>query len=151
MAAEIHKFYAVTKTSVYLVSDEKDENGHPIVEKIALNGESSIPVDDRLDCTYVVGIMSCLQGYIPGVKSERRPDMRNTRYWTGNSSPITALFTRKDLAFKCLKQPDRHTYDERWEDESRRILSLIGEDHPTFVLGTELLRRVKSGEPLRHY
>lgn len=144
----IHEFYAVTKTSVYKVTDKKDENGHPIVEKIALNGESNIPVDDRLDCTYAVGIMNWLQGYIPGVRSERRPDMRNTRYWTGNLSPITALFTRKDLALKCLKEPDRHTYDLRWEDESRRILNLIGEDHPTFVLGSGLLCNLKTGAPL---
>lgn len=139
-------------TSVYRVEVVGGES-LPIAEKIALNEKSVFPVGERLtgDAPDRFGICFKLVVYYPGVKpSEWRPDTRNTKFWGKQSSLIVDLFTSKERALECHRQSDKHHFDLRWEDESRRILEGIGPNHPVFVLGEGLLERMKKGEPLRY-
>jgi len=86
----LHKFYAVTQNSVYLVTDKRDKNLVPLVKKIALKGESKILVGDRLKEGSLVGISRF--GIILYNDIKRRDPELNMALWGGKSSPITALF-----------------------------------------------------------
>ena len=96
----IHEFLAVTMTSVYHVKDGIDEKGNqyggPTAQKIALRGESKVPVGGHLKNGTMLAICDQLIMYIPeggGITSfERKIELVNTRYWGGNSSQIVALF-----------------------------------------------------------
>jgi len=136
MMGPIHEFYAVTRTSVYRVSDERDEKGFPIVEKVALKGESPVSVGERLKNGHSVGIMKTgivLYDYWHK-EHNRRPEMINTAHWGGETTPITGLFLRKKEAMKCLLAEDLQMCDKRWQQETEEVLRAIGDDHPVFVL-----------------
>lgn len=138
------EFFAVTTTSVYRVSDEKDEDGIPIVEKIALKGQSKILVGGRLKNGYLVGISRdriCLyqdeemSPYASINKEHPRPlEEVNTFFWGGTTSPIIALFFKKDEALKCLNSPDLKYCDPRWKEQTKEVLATIGNNHPVFIL-----------------
>jgi len=130
---EIHEFFAVTQTSVYVVKD-KIENGCPIVEKIAANRESCIPVGGRLRNGSCVGIMlkTGIILYNPSKKS-REPESVNISHWGGHTSPIIALFLEKEKAINCLNSENTITCDLKWKKETIETLEKIGNNHPVFV------------------
>ena len=119
----IHEFFAVTRTSVYVVKDEKDEKSCPIVEKIALRGESIIPVGGRLTGGYNVGIMF-KAGIVmfPSSMRHREPELVNVRQWGFCTSPIIALFLEKDNAMKCFNSDNLQDCDTRWKEETLKTL-----------------------------
>ncbi len=106
----IHEFYAVTQTSIYKVSDQR-EDGYPEIVKIALKGKSKMPVGHKLSGGPMVAICKFLILYIPeggGITSfERRIENVNTRYWGGNTSFIVALFKDEEGARKCFEFDDQ--------------------------------------------
>ena len=137
------EFFAVTTTSVYKVTDQIDDKGFPIVEKIALKGESSVPVGARLQNGDLVGISKdriCLysdedDNTYPTKRTQRRSaEEVNTRFWGGGTSPIIALFFNEDEALKCLNTPDLEICDVRWRKQTEEVLATIGNNHPVFVL-----------------
>ena len=134
------KFFAVTMTSVYLVSDDKDENNYPIVEKIALRGQSRVPVGERLKGGNLVGVTS--EGIIlyyeehpshPG-EPYQDPGEVNIRFWGGHTSPIIALFLDKDEAMSCFNENNLRAGDSRWRKQTQEVLDSIGKNHPIFVV-----------------
>lgn len=131
---EIHEFFAVTQTSVYVIKDKK-ENGCPIVEKIAIRGKSAIPVGGRLNNGSSVGILlrAGIILFNPS-KTAREPESVNISRWGGHTSPIIALFLDKNKAINCLNTKNTTTCDQRWKKETLETLEKIGNDHPVFVL-----------------
>jgi hypothetical protein len=133
----IHEFFAVTKTSVYIVNDKKDENGIPTVEKIALREKSKIPVGGRLRNGNLVGIMKerivLYYENCPG-RGERLQRPEDANEWGGGTSPIIALFLNKEEAMNCSNSADLKAWDPRWEKQTKEILNSIGDNHPVFVL-----------------
>ncbi len=135
----IHEFFVVTKTSVYRVSDEKDEHGWPIVEKIALAGESKIGIGERLEGGYLVGVTRW-GGIIlynedhPRKERRQTAAMVNTFFHGGKTSPIAALFLNKEEAAECLKAENRQKFDARWEEQTKNVLESIGNDHQVFIV-----------------
>ena len=137
----IHEFFAVTKTSVYRVSDERGENNWPIVEKIALRGESETPVGGRLRNGCLVGIMG---GKLSGIYlydqdhprrgSVQPPEMVNNVFFGSRTSRLVALFLEKEAAIKCSDSNDPRPLDPRWRKQTNETLNAIGDDHPVFII-----------------
>lgn len=138
---QIDEFFAVTETSVYHVRTKGDD-GEPCVVKIALRGNSSIPVGQRLSKTQMISIGKQIIGYIPekygslhqltGV--ERDISRVNTTFWGGNTSFVVALFENEADAMKCFDSSDLKPCDSRWIGQTKRVLELIGENHPVFFI-----------------
>ena len=138
----ISEFFAVTMTSVYHVTDRKDEDNIPIVEKIALKGESSIPIGSRLLGGHLVGITEIgiilyYEDYSPWTGAPERTQRAmqvNTRMWGGKTSPIVSLFLDKKEALSCLESESLEEFDSRWKKQTEEVLEVIGKDHPTFIV-----------------
>ncbi len=132
------EFYAVTKTSVYSVTDKRDENGWPIVEKIALRKESFIPIGGRLENGRLVGVTSI--GILlydedhPRPGRRQLPEMVNIAFYGGKTSPIIALFLEKDEAMACSNSENLEISDLRWRGQTEEVLNMIGNDHEVFVI-----------------
>lgn len=131
------KFFAVTETSVYSVSDERDENGVPIVEKIALRGESKVAVGQRLSGGQYVGVTP--EGIIfydqdHPRNSPQKPEYVNIMFYGGHTSPIVALFLDKEEAMRCYNSENPEPSDLRWQKETKEVLDAIGENHPIFII-----------------
>ncbi|MBU0546927.1 MAG: hypothetical protein ABH876_00540 [Patescibacteria group bacterium] len=133
----------MTTTSVYRIADQKDGKIVPVVEKIALMGESKIPVGGCLDNGYLIGISRdriCLyrdedNSTYPTNRTHRRQlEDVNTFFWGGTTSPITALFFLKDEALKCLNASDLKCCDPRWRKQTEEVLAAISDDNPVLVL-----------------
>jgi len=139
----IHKFYAVTLSrSLYLVSDEKDSHKTPIVEKIALLGESRVLPGECLHNGELVGITRrgiFLYFKFYGQESTRSDKIQrledvNTYYWGGHSTYIVGLFLKESSARRCLNSKNLKICDSRWKNKTTEVLKLIGDDHPVFIL-----------------
>lgn len=134
------EFFAVTETSVYSVKDERDENRFPIVEKIALRGESKVTVGRRLRNGYYVGVTPW--GIVlynqdhprEAGGSPQKPEEVNIVFYGGHTSPIVALFLDKEEALKCHNSEDPKPSDLRWQKETKEVLDAIGENHPVFIV-----------------
>lgn len=134
------EFFAVTRTSLYSVTDQKDDSGFPIVEKIALRNESHVPVGGRLENGRLVGIASYglvmydedhPRGYS---QPHQDPEEVNIAFWGGHTSPIVALFLRKDEAVECFDSSNLRMGDSRWRKQTEEVLQLIGDNHPVFII-----------------
>lgn len=132
----LKEFFAVTQTSVYLVSSEKDEKGVPIVEKIALRGPSAVAKGGRLHNGQFVGIMKDqINLYFAEYRNGRpeRPEYVSTSHWGGHTSPVSALFLDRQAALRCFRFK-RQDCDLRWRKETEEVLAAIGDDHPVFIV-----------------
>src|SRR3989338_3156829 len=107
----LHEFFAVTlhtkgrSVSIYRVTDKDSENKRPVVEKIALRGESGIPVGQRLNSGTFVGIRY-VGLWLFGDESFQKQTSGKRRhseeveefYQKGHTSPLVALFLTEDKA-----------------------------------------------------
>ena len=130
-------------TSVYRVT-KRGKHGGPSAMKIAIKRHSQISVGETLEegSGRLIAIQEGLLAFIPekygfthpmtGI--EREPAAVNTRYWEGGSSPIVALFETQKEAAECFETNDLVPADSRWIDSTNRILEMIGNDHPAFVI-----------------
>ena len=133
------KFFAVTTTSVYSVTDKKDDKGYPIVQKIAIKKgkKSKIPIGGRLKSGRLVGIQA--NGIVlydedhPRPGRRQKPEEVNTSFWGGGTSAIVALFLKEDEAMACLDSKNLKKCDPRWKVQTKKVLSLIKDDHPVLV------------------
>lgn len=137
----IHDFFAVTRTSVYRVTDQKDENHTPIVEKIALRGTSAVSVGERLKDGGLVGItrwggiiLYDEDHYSKSRKRPLRPEEVNIVFWGGHTSPVVALFLKEDEAMNCFNSENLQDRDQRWREQTEEVLTAIGDSHPVFIL-----------------
>jgi hypothetical protein len=127
----LHGFFAVTETSVYKVTDAKDEKGTPIVEKIALKGKSKILVGGRLhDGTKVIVANSGISLY----SDSGAPEYDNIVYRGSKTSSVVALSLRETEARECFETPgSKERCDPRWRGQTNEVLDAIGDQHPVFV------------------
>ncbi len=129
----LHQFYAVTSTSVYFVKDRRSKDDpRPFARKIALRGESEIAVGEELQCGTMIAIGKHLRTFTPKGGGRGKIEYTSTRDHGGHSSFIVALFTAKKKAISCLAHSGLQLCDPRWIEETRKIISRIGEDHPSF-------------------
>lgn len=139
---QLKEFFAVTMTSVYHV---KMEEGHAVMVKIALNGESSIPLGGKLVSGYRMAIGANLYAYFSGCNKSLEDT--NTRDWGGQTSPVVALFKNKKAALDCSKKDNLERCDERWKKQTINVLHSIGENHPHFnICITNSLRLINHEE-----
>jgi hypothetical protein len=133
----MHRFYAVTLTSIYLVCD-KDGRGRPYAEKIALRGESDVAVGRKLGQGTMLAICKFILLYVPESESvnsiKRGLEREDVRYWGDHSSPIVGLFKYKKDALRCFNHTDAIRCDSRWLDSTLSVLEEIGEEHPAFTI-----------------
>ncbi|MCL4403749.1 hypothetical protein M1432_00105 [Patescibacteria group bacterium] len=130
----IREFYAVTATSIYHAVS--DDHGRAIATKIAVKGHSRIPVGNRLERGTMIAIRENLVAYDPGITG-RPIELVNTKDWGGHSSAIVALFLEVRNAARCFQYPDPRPYDERWLEETKKVVAAIGENHPAFYVDEE--------------
>ncbi|MFH1093901.1 MAG: hypothetical protein V1739_07090 [Candidatus Omnitrophota bacterium] len=134
---EVHEFFAVTITSVYRVSDQKDKDV-PIIEKIALRGESKIPIGGRLKNGSLVGLartgIELYDEDHPKLGRRQRPEEVNTGFIGGHTSPIVGLFFKKEEALTCSVSENLQIYDPRWQKQTQEVLNAIGDNHPIFII-----------------
>jgi len=129
------EFFAVTMTSVYRITDQKDKDGIPIVEKIALRGKSKIPIGGRLKHGSLVGISRDRICLYHGKSSQRLRLEEVTNYnWGGTTSPIAALFLAKEEARNCFSTLDLKCCDPRWRKQTEEVITAIGDNNPVLVL-----------------
>jgi hypothetical protein len=133
-------FFAVTTTSIYEVM-ARDAQGFPCARKIALKGESIIPLG-KIITDQMLAICDGLQFYTPeghGFLSsqtsvERRVEMVNAQWYGPNSSHIIALFFTEKEARKCFSAKNLKPCDPRWLEKTKAVIAAIGEDHPTITI-----------------
>ncbi|MCK5212140.1 hypothetical protein KAJ89_05550 [Candidatus Parcubacteria bacterium] len=136
------EFFAVTTTSLYRVSDERDkESSFPIVEKIAIKPgkKSGVSVGTRLKNGHLIGVTP--KGIIlydedhPRSGQRQKPEMVNTAFWGGHTSPIVALFIDKNEAIACLNA--KNTIDPSdWVRKTDETLKAISNSNSIFVLSS---------------
>ena len=145
----LKKFYAVTKTSVYYVRIDL-KLGSPELTKIALRGDSRIPVGGKITDGTMLSVGEQLIPFIPeggGVTSFRREiAMVNTRWWGTNTSDVVALFLCKNAALTCHKAKRKKPCDNRWRKETIGVLRAIGKEHPHCSVSTDPSCRLMSPE-----
>ena len=138
----IHEFFAVTVSgSLYCVRDNC-RTSHPSIRKIAENKKGEIAIGTELDCGTMIAVCKQIQSFIPEGHSmlspmttfERNIENVNTRWWRGHTSDIIALFRKRRHALKCLNSYEPDYCDQRWTTETAKVLRVIGENHPTFVV-----------------
>lgn len=135
----LQEFFAVTETSVYHAV-AMGENGYPSATKIALKGESEIPIGEELKHGTMIAVCDRLIAYIPeggGYYGSIQPkiEMVNTRYWGGHSSPIVALFMAKEEALECLRVDGLQPSDSRWKaQKTLQVVQAIDEDNSAFYV-----------------
>lgn len=127
----IHEFFAVMGNSVYIVKDERNKNGCPIVERIAENKKRITP-NKMLSGGSHVGIMFTGIVLFRSSARHREPEF-NTLRWGDKTSPIVALFLKKDNAMECFNSDNLQNCDKRWKEETLETLDEIGSVHPVFV------------------
>lgn len=125
-------FFAVTTTSAYRI--EMLTGVHvPVVEKIAMAGQSDVPVGQILQGGCNLGIMN--MGLILYDGDRELPEMVNTAaHWFGLTSAIVGLFLKEEEAIACLGYGELTPLNPRWRRQTEETLEAIGPNHPKFVL-----------------
>ena len=120
---------------------DNSANNWPVVEKIALRGESGIPIGHRLNYGTFIGINknglwlfgdTSFQNQKPGNRRRRAEEVEDF-FQKGKTSPIVALFLTEDKARECFSVENLVRVDSRWRTETEEVLKAIGNDHPVFV------------------
>ncbi|TSC83293.1 MAG: hypothetical protein G01um101419_47 [Parcubacteria group bacterium Gr01-1014_19] len=124
-AIVLKKFYAVTQTSIYEVKDTEDG---PLATKIALRGDSAIPVGDPLKYGNMLSVGHNLIMY----QTETRRELSLWGEHGGHSSPVVALTLKKSDAEKCFASETTKKCDPDWAEHTKAVLRAIGKDHPNF-------------------
>ncbi len=138
---DLKEFFAVTTTSLYKVValGEKD---CPYIEKIALNGDSKIPVGTKIGDAPMLAVANYLQFYYPeghSLLSPQTSEVRelervNTMWWRMGTSSIVALFLKEEEAWSCFNRPELLPCDQRWIDKTKEVLERIGDNHPNVTV-----------------
>lgn len=147
MSERLHKFLAVTLNpiSIFLVSDDRDANDCPIVECLAARRMGRTPPRFRLHNGRLVGVTK--QGIILyrdpvshdpalGPQMPTPIDQAPKEFHGDRTNWVVCLLAESELsmAHTCLHACDLECLDERWESPTKRVLELIGDRHPTFIL-----------------
>ena len=123
------QFYAVTGTSLYLVSDKRDKKGVPLVRKKALKGESKIPVGYRFKKGSHLGVTRYgLISYL--MEHKDLPlilpvEKINTAYTYEKTCQIVALFMRENEAQDCFNSKNLQICDPRWRKQTEEVLEAL--------------------------
>ncbi|MEI6420152.1 MAG: hypothetical protein WCO30_00830 [bacterium] len=135
MKKPLKKFYAVTETSIYLVS--MTEDCKPWVEKIFLMDNRCSPVKkgSTLKHGSKVSIGRTIIMFSPHNEYQKDIGGIDDRLWGGHTSAVIALFLNKKKAVACAKSDCFHSpCDRRWLDETKAVLDRIGGSHPVFSI-----------------
>ena len=140
----LHEFFAATMTSIYHVTDTKDNFGVPIVKKIhCRDPRSTLKVGEKLKNGYFVAITrmglvlyfedpDLLEAY-PSQRIQRLENVR-LRYWGSKTSPVVALFLKRNDALACSEHKNLRPCDPRWREFTEEVLAAIGDRHHVFIL-----------------
>lgn len=132
-------FYAVTasesSSSLYKVSRKFEAGTVSVeVEKLALRGESAVPVGGRFGGR-LLAVCKWLVAYTPEAPI-KKIDETDPKYWDRFTNLIVALFLNEGEAQKCFKnEKETIPCDPRWDKETREVIDAIGYNHPQFCVG----------------
>jgi len=133
----IMEFHAVTVSESHYEVKGVGKDGYPSVKKISLRGDrSGANVGTELlsvpDAKIGIGYFICTYKLSDLERSALIAEASN--WWMGNTSDIVALFKTSEEAEKCLTFESLVPADERWEKETRKVLTEIGDYHPVFTI-----------------
>lgn len=144
MPEVIHEFWAVTLNpiSIFKISDTRDANGCPIVECWAARSNGTTPPGLRLKNGHAVALTR--QGIIlydipianlayNGPLKPPPIEEVGMSYRSGRTNDVVGLFDNLNEAFVCFHEINLKCLDPRWKEPTVRVLSRIGDSHPTFV------------------
>ena len=128
----LQMFFVVTMDSIYQVRHLGDR---AVAKKIVCKKmtPNSIPVGETLPNGTHVAIGEQITAYRPKI-DERRFELLTKKHLGGQTSVIVGLFFSKQRAEACFRWEDKTFYDARWMCETNKVLSAIGEDHPTVYI-----------------
>ncbi|MDO8504214.1 MAG: hypothetical protein Q7S60_06080 [bacterium] len=138
----IHNFFVVTDSAVYQVNDRVAGKG-PIVERIALRGQSDIPPNKSENEELVIPETGMISLKYKDSHLFSKPFLFEPRCFdygkpfNHDTLPyclVVALFLGKSSALNCLKQERLNIEDDRWIKESLTVLVEIGDRHPVFIV-----------------
>ncbi len=128
-----------------MVKNEKDKNGVPIVEKIALKEKSGVPVGGRIGekirGTCFVGVTKFGIWVYPSEKRQRIEEIyEKPEFEAEGTSPILTLCLDRKEAIDFLNSEGFNNY--YWKSSSvewgkrktKETLEAIGENHPLFII-----------------
>lgn len=138
----LHRFFAVTVNgSLYEVSDEKEENGWPVVTKLNGPENPDMPIGNRLKNGQFVGIGQtsvCLFRFHPS--SGRRFEGMNMVNWGGSTSGPVGLFLDRQAAEACVAAGEFEHLSDKYREQTIAVLRQIGPEHEVFEIGERLKR-----------
>jgi hypothetical protein len=133
----VHEFWAVTQTSLYSISSDRDEKGTPLIYKIGRSDQSDIEVGQQLGTKEGkgshVGITNFKGILIYTPLGGRCAEENCSLFYGAHTSQIVGLFLRLADAMDCFSSSNKVPCDPRWKKETMETLTAIGEDHPVFV------------------
>lgn len=135
--AGLRRFYAVTRTSLYVV--RLNQSDKPELEKLALKGTSVFPLGSVLHGNDYVGIT---RNGLMLFDSMNVADVRAVRPHPGQAihgvgektSAVVALFQRERAARACFESSMADGLDGTYQGVTERTLEAIGENHPVFII-----------------
>ncbi len=129
-------FYAVTMNSAWKVVIG-NERWTPYILKIAENEESNQLVGTCLGNGKLLSIGNQLVLFEPEVGTHMSPKYEKevakvdaSLYWGGVTSRVVALFLDEAMALDCLKTQCLEVCAQRWKENTKEVLRLIGLNHP---------------------
>ncbi|MEI7513380.1 MAG: hypothetical protein WCJ74_02030 [bacterium] len=132
------EFYAVTAGnaggSLYHVSRAFGTGADSVsAKKIAIRGESSIPVNEKFTGG-MVAVCKQLVAYMPN--GSKQIDGVDKKHWGSYTAPIVGLFLREEKARECFNDEQNSIHcDPRWLAETEAVIKAIGYNNLYFSVG----------------
>ncbi len=155
----LHKFLAVTlnPVSIFLVTDDRDANGDPVVKCLAARSLSAISKGFVMHGGELVAVTK--RGLIlyhdpfcyPKELGPQRPtpiDKVEEKHWGQRTGEVACLLLEDEtrLANLCFHVRGLRCLDDRLQAHTKRVLELISDFHPTFVISKSPDYAVDYGE-----
>lgn len=99
--------------------------GRPILRKVKLNGASALPVGESLAGKSMLAVGTKLILFDPVGENGtiiRQVELIPEDQWGERTSWVVALFLDERLAEKCFATPSLIPNDQRWHEETKRVL-----------------------------
>ena len=120
---------SVSSVSLYLVKiSGAPDSQIPVVTKQKGRGKSRVKVGDKLSHGSMVSIGKQLRLFYPAEGKREITDIKE-EYLGDYTSPIVALFFKKEEALACFDSTDLQRYDTRFIHATVEVLCEIGKHH----------------------
>ena len=135
----LKEFFAVTLSSVYCVSSERNEDGGPTIQKINGSTTGAVKIGELLPAGEHDTVIVTRSGkdFQHNKLHVCHPDVILPKYQicldvSARTSLIVGLFLDRDDALDCFEVDEKQVYDECWNEDTATTEMAIGFNHPDF-------------------